>query len=142
MNVRPSSSTAPSPIDGPVAELLLSHLSDEESSLAEMLHAVRNVHHALRHLDDDRLREALEEESHAIVGAGSLQQRRGALRVELASALGVVREEATLGRVVAATTGTLHDNVDRCPWDETKTYLAARSRGARPRKPAARKLDR
>ena len=28
------------------------------------------------------------------------------------------------------------------PWDETKAYLAARARGERPRKPAARKLDR
>ena len=28
------------------------------------------------------------------------------------------------------------------PWDETKGYLAARARGERPRKPAARKLDR
>ena len=26
------------------------------------------------------------------------------------------------------------------PWDETKAYLQARSRGERPRKPAARKL--
>ena len=26
------------------------------------------------------------------------------------------------------------------PWEATKTYLAARSRGERPRKPAARKL--
>ena len=28
------------------------------------------------------------------------------------------------------------------PWDEAKTYLEARSRGIRPRKPAARKLGR
>ena len=28
------------------------------------------------------------------------------------------------------------------PWDEAKAYLAARARGERPRKPAARKLDR
>ena len=28
------------------------------------------------------------------------------------------------------------------PWDETKAYFAARARGERPRKPAARKLDR
>ena len=28
------------------------------------------------------------------------------------------------------------------PWDDAKTYLEARARGARPRKPAARKLAR
>lgn len=28
------------------------------------------------------------------------------------------------------------------PWEEAKAYLTARSRGERPRKPAARKLDR
>ena len=96
-----------------LAELLLSHLSAEESSLAAMLHAVQNVHNALRHLNDDQLREALEEESLAIAGASELQQQRWDLRVALAAALGVERDEATLGRVLTVATGALREGVAR-----------------------------
>ena len=35
---------------------------------------------------------------------------------------------------------TLLDTGKTVPWDEVKSYVAARSRGERPRKPAARKL--
>lgn len=103
----------PPHLDGPVAELLLSHLSAEESSLAAMLHAVQNVHNALRHLNDDQLREALEEESLAIAGASELQQQRWDLRVALAAALGIERDEATLGRVLTVATGALREGVAR-----------------------------
>lgn len=113
MNAVPSSLMEPPHLDGPVAELLLSHLSAEESSLAAMLHAVQNVHNALRHLNDDQLREALEEESLAIAGASELQQQRWDLRVALAAALGVERDEATLGRVLTVATGALWEGVAR-----------------------------
>ncbi len=113
MNAVPSSLMEPPHLDGPVAELLLSHLSAEESSLAAMLHAVQNVHNALRHLNDDQLREALEEESLAIAGASELQQQRWDLRVALAAALGVERDEATLGRVLTVATGALREGVAR-----------------------------
>ena len=113
MNVMPTSITETPRIDGVVSEHLLAHLTAEESSLAAMLGAVRSVHQALRHLDDDRLREALESEAQIIAAAGALQQQRGAVREELAAALGVAQQEATLGRVVAATTGALRDSVDR-----------------------------
>ncbi len=113
MNAVPSSLTGPPHLDGPVAEQLLSHLSAEESSLAAMLHAVQNVHHALRYLNDDQLREALEEESLAIAVAGELQQQRWDLRVSLATALGVERDEATLGRVLTGATGALREGVAR-----------------------------
>lgn len=113
MNTTPSATTEHPHIDGPVAEMLLLHLSDEESSLAALLQAVKNVHDALRRVEDDQLRGALEEESRAIASADKLQQRRSLLRVELAKAMGVAREEATLGRVVAVTSGTLRDGVAR-----------------------------
>ncbi len=113
MNAVPSSLMEPPHLDGPVAELLLSHLSAEESSLAAMLHAVQNVHNALRHLNDDQLREALEEESLAIASASELQQQRWDLRVALAAALGVERDEATLGRVLTVATGALREGVAR-----------------------------
>ena len=113
MNAVPSSLMEPPHLDGPVAELLLSHLSAEESSLAAMLHAVQNVHNALRHLNDDQLREALEEESLAIAGASELQQQRWDLRVALAAALGIERDEATLGRVLTVATGALREGALR-----------------------------
>lgn len=113
MNAVPSSLTEQSQLDGPVAEQLLTHLSAEESSLAAMLHAVQSVHNALRHLNDDQLSEALEEESQAISAAGELQQHRWDLRAALAATLGVEQDEATLGRVLAVTTGALRETVAR-----------------------------
>ena len=54
-------------------------------------------------------------------------------QVELDNALQAIADQRWAKIVATGKTVT---------WDETKTYLAARSRGARPRKPAARKLDR
>ncbi len=101
-------------IVGPVAEHLLAHLRDEEASLAAMLQAVRDVHGALRHLDDDALRQSLEDEARVLRAAEALQQRRRQLRSELSEVLGVPAEETTLRRILSATTGALRETVERC----------------------------
>ncbi|MEK6257862.1 MAG: flagellar protein FlgN [Planctomycetota bacterium] len=101
-------------IAGPVADHLLAHLHDEEASLVAMLQAVRDVHGALRHLNDDKLRQALEDEARVLKTAEGLQQRRSLLRSELSAVLGVSAEEVTLRRIVAATTGSLRETVEHC----------------------------
>jgi flagellar FlgN protein len=101
-------------ISGPVADHLLAHLQDEEASLAAMLRAVRDVHSALRQLDDDALRQALDDEISVLKTAESLQQRRRQMRSELSDVLGVSAEEATLGLIVSATAGSLRETVTRC----------------------------
>lgn len=101
-------------IAGPVADHLLTHLHDEEASLSAMLQAVRDVHGALRHLNDDTLRQALEEEARVLKAAETLQRRRSQLRSELSVVLGLPAEETTLRRIVAATTGSLREAVERC----------------------------
>jgi hypothetical protein len=100
-------------IAGPVVDQLLAHLHDEEVSLSAMLQAVRDVHGALQHLNDDRLRQSLEQESQALQGAEDLRQRRCQLRSDLSTAIGVPAEEATLRRIISATSGTLRETVER-----------------------------
>ncbi len=118
MSKENSTSTSPNGhgarIAGPVADHLLAHLHDEEASLVAMLQAVRNVHGALRHLNDDKLRQSLDEEARVLQTADGLQQRRCQLRSELSAVLGVPAEEITLRRIISATTGSLRETVERC----------------------------
>jgi len=100
-------------IAGPVADHLLAHLHDEEASLSAMLQAVRDVHGALRHLNDDKLRQAIEEEARVLRAAEGLQPRRCQLRSDLSDVLGVPAEEITLCRILSATTGSLRETVER-----------------------------
>ena len=102
------------PIAGPFADHLLAHLLDEETSLTAMLQAVRAVHSALRQLNDETLRQAIEDESRVLKTADSLQQRRSQLRSELSAVLGVPAEETTLRHVISATTGSLREAIERC----------------------------
>ena len=100
-------------IVGPVAERLLTHLGDETATLAAMLAAVRGVHDALRQLDDEALGQSLEAESRELSSSLALQQRRHDLQDQLASMLDLVPEEVTLRRLIAATSGSLRDAIER-----------------------------
>jgi hypothetical protein len=100
-------------IVGPVVEHLLSHLDDESAALAAMLNAVRDVHNALKCLDDETLRKSLESEAHQLSSSISLQQRRSQLQGELASVLNVAPQDVTLRRLIAMTSGSLRESIER-----------------------------
>ena len=65
-------------------------------------------------MNDEEFRQSLDNESRAIQAAETLQQRRHQMRTELANVLGVSAAEATLRRVIAMTTGSLRETVERC----------------------------
>ena len=92
-------------IAGPVVEQIISHLKDEKASLEAMLTAVRDVNHALIHLNDDSLRMSLEAEARELCSNAAIQQRRHQLQDELAALLQIDPRDVTLRRLAGATTG-------------------------------------
>jgi hypothetical protein len=99
-------------IAGPVAEQLLSHLGDEKESLAAMLTAVRDVHVALRDLNDEALRKSLEAEARELSSSLTIQQRRRELQLNLAPILQIPPQEVTLRRLISATSGSVRESVE------------------------------
>ncbi len=100
-------------IVGPVAEQLLSHLGDESATLAAMLTAVREVHHALIHLDDGALQKSLEAEARELSSSLEIQKRRLQLQADLANVLNMPPQEVTLRRLVTMTSGSLCETIQR-----------------------------
>lgn len=100
-------------IAGPVAEQLLVHLGDESETLAAMLSAVREVHHALMNLDDESLQKSLEVEARELSASIAIQQRRLQLQTELAAVLHVAPQEVTLRRLITLTSGSVREAIDR-----------------------------
>jgi len=99
-------------IVGPVAEQLLSHLEDEKASLGAMLNAVRDVHFALRDLDDEALRKSLVDEARELSASTKMQQRRRQLQNKLATILDVAPQDVTLKRLLAVTSGSVRESVE------------------------------
>ena len=99
-------------IAGPIAEQLLDHLRDENAALAAMLGAVRDVHQALMHLDDEALQRSLAAEARELSSSVAIQQRRQKLQTELAEVLHVAPQEITLRRLANLTTGSVRESLD------------------------------
>lgn len=99
-------------IAGPVVEQIISHLKDEKASLEAMLTAVRDVNHALIHLNDDSLRTSLEAEARELCSNAAIQQRRHQLQDELAALLQIDPRDVTLRRLVGATPGSARDEIE------------------------------
>ena len=110
MNQAPTQEIA---IVGPVAEQLLSHLGDEKETLAAMLQAVRDVHHALINLDDAALQESLQAEARELSSSIAIQSRRLRLQNEFANILHIAPQEVTLNRLVSMTTGSLRESIEQ-----------------------------
>jgi|GEM_PF-3570178 hypothetical protein len=110
MNLAPVQEVA---IDGPVAQQILVHLVEEKTTLEAMLKAVRDVHHALIHLDDHSLKQSLEIEARELNSSLAIQQRRLQLQGELASVLHLAPQEITLNRLVTMMSGALRESTDQ-----------------------------
>lgn len=100
------------PIAGPIVEQIIAHLKDEKASLEAMLTAVRDVHDALIHLNDDSLRKSLEAEARELISNAAIQQRRHQMQAELASFLQIDPRDVTLRRLVGATTGSARVEIE------------------------------
>lgn len=99
-------------IDEQVAEQLLRHLTAEIEALTAMLNAVRNVHTALRDLDDDALYESLDVEARELAASAAIQERRHRLQNDLARLLSLQPHEVTIRRLVDLTTGTVRQSIE------------------------------
>lgn len=100
-------------IVGPVADQLLAHLETERLSLEAMLKAIRDVHAALRDLNDQALQSSLEAEARELACGVALQERRHRLQIELGAKLQIRPEEVTLRRLVTLATGSVRDSLER-----------------------------
>lgn len=99
-------------IAGPVVEQIIAHLQDEKASLEAMLTAVRDVHDALIHLNDDSLRKSLEAEARELMANAAIQQRRHQMQGELATLLKVDARDVTLRHLASATTGSARVEIE------------------------------
>lgn len=100
-------------IVGPVADQLLEHLENERSSLEAMLTAIRDVHVALRDLNDAALETSLEVEARELASGVALQERRRRLQCDLAEKLRIRPEEVTLRRLMMLASGSVRDSIER-----------------------------
>lgn len=102
----------PDTIDEHTANRLLQHLTAESDALLAMLNAVRDVHNALKDLDDDALYRSLDVEARELSLSAEMQERRHRLQRELAQLLMVQPQEVTLRRLVQLTTGTARASIE------------------------------
>lgn len=100
-------------IVGPVADQLLAHLENERQSLEAMLSAIRNVHAALRDLNDEVLQSSLEAEARELAAGVALQERRRRLQGELGAKLRIPPQEITLRRLITLSSGSVRNSIER-----------------------------
>jgi hypothetical protein len=106
-------SVAEQAIAGPAAEQLLNHLCEEKANLEAMLAAVRDVHHALLHLDDGALQQSLENEARQLSTGLAIQSRRQQVQCELATVLHLDPTEVTLDCLVKMTSGSVRESIEK-----------------------------
>ena len=95
-------------------ERLISHLRDEEKTLAILLVAVREIRQALLNRDGERLTQALEAEADSFQMGEQMRDKRAAFRQELAERLQVAPSEVTLSRLEAIVSAGARGELAKC----------------------------
>ncbi len=75
---------------------IISHLREEEQTLAILLVAVREIRHALMNRDGERLTQALQAEAESFQMGELMRDKRATLRRQLAEQLQMPADEVTL----------------------------------------------
>ena len=100
-------------IEGEMAEQLIAHLKAEQSTLAAMLNAVRQVHEALRKFDEEALEKSLEDEARQLACSIDLQKRRCQLQDSIADEFQLPSKDVTVRRLTSMTHGAVRDSIER-----------------------------
>ncbi len=96
-----------------ISDRVLSHLREEEQTLAVLLLAVGEIRQALFTRDGERLTQALQAEADSYQIGEAMREKRVTFREEMATLLQIAPEEVTLSRI------------DRCVPDEARHEVSA-----------------
>jgi flagellar biosynthesis/type III secretory pathway chaperone len=94
-----------------IGERVLTHLREEEQTLAVLLLAVGEIRQALFTRDGERLTQALQAEAESYQVGEAMRQRRTLFREEMAASLQIAPEEVTLSRIDSCVPDELRDEV-------------------------------
>ena len=106
--------TEPINMTDAIGERVLSHLREEEQTLAVLLLAVGEIRQALFTRDGERLTQALQAEAESYQVGEAMRERRTTFREEMAALLQIVPEEVTLSRIDSCVPDAVRDEVSAC----------------------------
>ncbi len=93
---------------------IISHMRDEERTLAILLVTVREIRQALLNRDGERLTQALEAEANSFRQGEVMRDRRVTLRQDMAARLNITPEEVTLSRLDGCVSANARGELARC----------------------------
>ncbi|TXT27399.1 MAG: hypothetical protein FD138_2756 [Planctomycetota bacterium] len=93
---------------------IISHLRDEEQTLAILLVAVREIRQALLNRDGERLTQALEAEADSFQMGEVMRDKRATLRQDMAARLHIAPEAVTLSRLERCVSAEASGELEKC----------------------------